>query len=47
MIELQVHRDRNAADGNIRIVEGCVCDDGRSEQDGRSNQKQKCAQVGS
>jgi hypothetical protein len=37
VVELQVHRHRDAADGHVRVVEGGVCDYGEGEEDGRGD----------
>ena len=46
MVELQVYWDRDAADGDVGIVEGCVCDDGEDKEDCGCYEEKQCAQVG-
>lgn len=47
MVELQVYGHGDAAYGYVVVVEGRVCDDCECEEDGRGDEEEDCAKIGS
>jgi hypothetical protein len=47
MVELEVYGYGDAAHGYVVVVEGRVCDDCEGEEDGRGDEEEDGAKVGS
>ena len=45
MVELQVHGHRDAADRDVGVVEGRVCDDGEGKEYGGCYEQEECTQI--